>query len=438
MLPTYFRSFRHPAEFALLCALILFIPLFEVPKNILLGLYAIAFVSNRYVRRGGHDPGDHGGHWDVWDSLFALWIASAYVVAAFSGLQKNEWQAIFDVWKYVCLAWMLKRSGYGEREWRAIYVAAAASTLLATLWGIAALAVPHKYAGIELHSVGHVNHSAAYIAITIGAALAGLVSFWPQLSLRNRVLGLGALLVFGIAIVLAGSRAATVVSLAIVVLIGAVWSRRSKAVLLAMAITLVVFVASIQTFDKDMHRKNELAKASPHSMLNERYPLWHQALAAWRANPWFGVGMDNFDEIDQQTVKGWVEHSGEAWDPSLYAGSSHAHSLYLTTLAERGVFGFAVLMSVLLAWAIALLRSLPRSSDPPLRWMLWGGAASALVTTVAVGFVNTTLHHEHGLLAMLLLGCWLGEERLRRTPAAQSIPAGAAAPATLDRTSIGD
>jgi O-antigen ligase len=149
--------------------------------------------------------------------------------------------------------------------------------------------------------------------------------------------------------------------------------------------------------------------------------------------------MDIFDEIDQHTVKGWVERNGNTYDPALYASSSHAHSLYLTTLAERGLTGFTVLMSVLFAWGLGLLRNLPRSSDTPLRWMRWGGAASALVATVAIGFVNTTLHHEHGLLAMLLLGCWLGAERKR---AAAPSPAPSAAPATaapgLDRSSIGD
>jgi hypothetical protein len=44
--------------------------------------------------------------------------------------------------------------------------------------------------------------------------------------------------------------------------------------------------------------------------------------------------------------------------------------------------------------------------------MLWGGAAAALITTAAIGIVNTTLHHEHGLLAMLLLGAWLGSTAL--------------------------
>jgi O-antigen ligase len=146
--------------------------------------------------------------------------------------------------------------------------------------------------------------------------------------------------------------------------------------------------------------------------------------------------MDNFDEIDQETVKGWVEKRGDAFDPTMYAGSSHAHSLFLTTLAERGLTGFTVILTLLIAWGVALLRNLPRSNDPPLRWMLWGGAASALATTVAIGFVNTTLHHEHGLLAMLLLGCWLGAERKRGVPAAEAVVAVPAS--SYDRPSIGD
>jgi len=77
MLSTFFRSFRYPAEFALLLALILFIPLFEVPKNILLGLYAIVWVRNRYL---SGQRAYHGGRWDGWDSLFAAWIASKYFV----------------------------------------------------------------------------------------------------------------------------------------------------------------------------------------------------------------------------------------------------------------------------------------------------------------------------------------------------------------------
>ncbi|MEP7083490.1 MAG: O-antigen ligase family protein [Betaproteobacteria bacterium] len=412
MLPPFFKSLRYPREFALLLALIFFIPLFEVPKNLLLVAFVVVWLGNRY-RDGWRAR--RGGDWDVWDTLFALWIVSAYLVAAFSGLHKNEWHGVNDLWRYVSLVWLLKRSGYETRQWRMIYVAIGVSTLVATLWGIAALSVPHKYAGIELHSVGHVNHSATYVAISIGAVLSALVAYWQRLQLRLRAAGIATLLVFGVAIVLAGSRAASLVSLVIILVIGALWSSRSRVVLLAMLMALALFTLSIQTFDKDMHRKNELARASANPMLNERYPLWHQAYVAWRAHPWFGVGLDNFDEIDAASVKRWVEERGDPYDAQMYAGSSHAHSLYLTTLAERGVVGLGIVLAVLAAWGISLLRSWPRRTDLPLHWMVWGGAASALIATVAIGVVNTTLHHEHGLLSMLLLGCWLGSRHERAT-----------------------
>jgi len=93
-------------------------------------------------------------------------------------------------------------------------------------------------------------------------------------------------------------------------------------------------------------------------------------------------------------------------------------------------------MAVLTGWGVTLLRNVPRSHDPPVRWMLWGGAASALVTMVLIGFVNTTLHHEHGLLAMLLLGCWLGAGRKDTVIAAE--PVVAVARPNYDRPSIGD
>ena len=410
MFPAFYRSFKHPAEVSVLLLLVIFIPLFEVPKNILVVVYALVWIVNRY--RAGWDA-NCGGRWRAWDTMFLVWLSSAYVLATFSGLQRNEWRGIVDLWRYIVLGWLLMRSGYGEHEWRALYATFMLSTLVATLWGLAALSVPHTYAGVELHSVGHVNHSAAYVTVSIGAVLSGLIAYWRKLSNPMRMAGLSALFVFAVAIVLGGSRAATVVSFVLVLLFAALWSRRSRAALLAMALALALFVTSIETFDKDMRRKQELAKASPNPMLNERYPLWNQALAAWRAHPWFGVGLDNFEKIDAATVRRWVEQDGGVYDAAAYGRSSHAHSLFLTTLAERGSIGLLIVLTVLASWAVSLFRGWPRAADPPLRWMLWGGAASALLATIAIGVVNTTLHHENGLLAMALLGAWLGNERLK-------------------------
>ena len=38
---------------------------------------------------------------------------------------------------------------------------------------------------------------------------------------------------------------------------------------------------------------------------------------------------------------------------------------------------------------------------------LWAGSFSAWIVTFGIGFVNSTLHHEHGILACVLLGLHL-------------------------------
>jgi hypothetical protein len=44
--------------------------------------------------------------------------------------------------------------------------------------------------------------------------------------------------------------------------------------------------------------------------------------------------------------------------------------------------------------------------------------APRIASTAAIGIVNTTLHHEHGLLVMQLLGARLGSTALRDRAAA--------------------
>jgi O-antigen ligase len=226
---------------------------------------------------------------------------------------------------------------------------------------LAALTVPHKYAGVELHSVGHVNHSAGIHRDQHRSGAGGAGQLLVTLSVRDRMLALGALIVFGVAIVLAGSRAATVVSLAIVYLIGAVWSRRSKACCWRWRSRWRYLRAGIQTSTRTCTQERT-GQGEP--ALDAERTLLRCGIRRWqRGAPIHGSasGMDNFDEIGQEQVKGWVEQRGDTYDPAIYAGSSHAHSLYLTTLAERGLTGFTVILTVLLAWGLTLLRNLPRS-----------------------------------------------------------------------------
>ena len=57
------------------------------------------------------------------------------------------------------------------------------------------------------------------------------------------------------------------------------------------------------------------------------------------------------------------------------------------------------------------MRRYPGRSGDDRAWALWGGALSGWFVSVFAGVGNTTLHHEHALLAVTLLGLWLGDGR---------------------------
>jgi len=160
--------------------------------------------------------------------------------------------------------------------------------------------------------------------------------------------------------------------------------------------------------------KNYLQVERSGTLLAFREQIWRAGLLAWRDHPVFGVGVHGWGEINEQVVAQSAQRRGEALDLERLMFSSHGHSLYLNTLVEQGVVGLAAVLAVLLLWAIELARRVPGAAAPPLEWSYWGGAAAAWMIAVIVGLVNTTLHHEHALISMVLLGGWLSYLRTSR------------------------
>jgi len=415
-------QFRYPVEFALLLGLAISMPMFEGMKNIFWGLYALAWYVNRL--RHGVSWAALGGRWNAWDALFTLVLVAAPAGAVFAGLADHEWKACQDTLRMTSVMWFLARSGYGDAEWLYLQVTLQAAVVVASLWALAALAIPHTYEGIQLNSVGHVNQSVIYIVICFGALVGGVAAYWRVLTRGWRLAALASLLVLLTAIFASGSRAAAATAIVGALAFGVIWRKRSLAPILWTAVAIVAFAGAISTLDTDMRRKQEFALDSPHPLLNERYPIWQQALTAWRAHPAFGVGGDNFSDITPARVAAWQAAEDRQYDRSTFVRSSHAHNLYLNTLAEHGVLGAVVLAIFCAAWMASLLRGRPAVADPPLKWLVWSGAASGLVVTLGLGLFNTTLHDEHGLLALLMFGMWLGYSRATSVAAA---PAAAAA-----------
>ena len=410
MLRDSLRSFRFPAEAVALAALMFFLPLLEAPKNLAWLAYVLIWVANRARTR------DLGGRWDLWDTLICFWIGSGYVVAAFAGLHGSEWGGANDLLRYGLVLWLIKRSGYGPAEFRLVIGTLLVSALAGLPQPYWQLYVAHSREWFEVNSVGQVNHTAIYLAIILGMSLSAVVAYWRAWPRTARLLGILALTAIAASVVVTASRAA--VGMAVLLVLVLTWASYRRVRMAFVAALSIVILAGAFAWATKMHvaRKQEDG-IQRQDVLAFRGFIWNNAVAAWERFPLFGVGMDNFSRITLDSVGVWKAEAGKPFDPAQHWKSfSHAHSLWFNTLAERGVFGLSALVAVLAAWLLSLLRHRPRPQDEDLKWALWGGALSAWVISVGTGFVNTSLHHEHGILSVTLLGLWLAYVRGRSSP----------------------
>ena len=387
---------RRQIEFALLALLAFSLPLAEAPKNIFAALYVLLWLVNR-------TDGDWGGPWRPWDTLFLAWAISGYVMAPFAGLPRNEWGDALDLPRMALIAWIASRGRYPDRAWQLLLATITAATALALAHGMWKLHVARSIADLELKSVGHVNHSAIYLSIAFGVALAGLIAKW-----RARKLSSGAAwgvlaLFFLIGVIEGASRGAFAVSVALAILLAATAIHRSRWQLATLAVFASICAVIVLSSDLEIGRKQQ-RNIEANNFSAFRVQIWERGLLAWRQMPFAGVGMGNFDQISDVHVQTWLARDGKAHEPRAYLRNSHAHSLYVNTLVERGLVGSLPVAALVVAWAFLLVRSRPGPVLDDTAFMIWGASFSGWFVTVAAGFINTTLHHEHGLLAAILLG----------------------------------
>ncbi len=317
----------------------------------------------------------------------------------------DEWRGSLDLLRYGSVLWLTKRSRYSSREIIWVMGALVVSTVVGLAMAYVAL-WRGQGGGLQLNSVGHVNHTAIYLAIMLGVCVSWLFAAWRYASLGGRALAVAVNALVLVGLVTTASRGAIGVGLAVPVVLAAGWWRRSRVSALATAAALAVTAVAMFAGGAEVLRKHE-ANIQAHNVLAYRGEIWSIATGAWREYPWFGVGMDNFGRVTPYRKRLAEGKAAPTQDPTRALEFAHAHSLFFNTLAERGVVGSVALWALFIALLASLLRYRPLASADKEDWLLWGAAATAWLVTVGVGTVTTTLHHEHGILASLLLGLWL-------------------------------
>jgi O-antigen ligase len=239
-------------------------------------------------------------------------------------------------------------------------------------------------------------------------ALSWLLACWSEWDAQRRFLLVAIFLFLLAGLLIGASRGAVGAMATIPLVLGLAWRKRNKWVLPVLLLALIIGGASL-TISRASVTEKHFDMAGRADITNGRISIWRRALIAWEIYPWFGVGINNFSAITDEIVRKRIQEKGGIYRREAYVGANHAHSLYLNTLAERGIIGGGVFVAVFIGWLSTLLRNAPPVNGPNsnLEWALWGGSLASWFIVVLSGLANTSFHHEIALLALLLLGGWL-------------------------------
>jgi O-antigen ligase len=205
------------------------------------------------------------------------------------------------------------------------------------------------------------------------------------------------------------SRGAIGVAVLLAFILISVLSRQTKIKWIAYGVLVISALLAASLYSGAVTKQIGLQKKG--MILSYRDKVWNVSLEASRFYPVLGIGLDNWKLIKREDIKKSVEARNKIYVADDYYFVGHSHNVYLTALVERGYLGLCVLLLLVFAWLRQLVKTFALTRNDATAAYLWAGSFSAWLVTFGVGTVNTTLHHEHGILAFLFLGLYLSYAR---------------------------
>jgi O-antigen ligase len=383
-----------------LLLMILTLPSLEAPKIIFLILFiALFLISHRNLLSYKKLA--------LSDYLLVAWMLVGFVVAGFVEIQHKEWSGAGNAMLVPLFLFCLKNSQFNNKEILLFLITVIIATLLASVEGLWKL-YSHQKFFLELNSVGHVNHSSVFLCINFAIALAFTLTQGRPNHWLTRLLLVTLVIIFSSLIIITGSRGSALAMGIIAISFGLMWTKKSKKPLLILLLAALL-VNGVVYIKKESIVQKTLSQTAPNSSFNsldERVKIWNSALLIWRHNRVFGLGIKNFNQATAERQENWLAEENKTYSDKIYHPASHGHSLYFNTLAEQGLTGFSVIFLNLFYICYLLYRHTPKREDPPIYWLLWLSAAGVMQVVLINGIFTTTLHHEHGLLSVLIIGLW--------------------------------
>jgi len=395
----YFKNKLKFLELSFLSLFLVFLPSFEAPKNIFLAGYLVVALYRQ---------SQPSLKWGMWDWIFLSLIVSSFLSALFPGLAGfNEWKGFRGMLLWVTFGWTIFRADYDLNEKKYLFIFAILMTLPPLVWGLMESLVLHTKDALQLHSVGHVNHSAIYLCIMAGSACSFLLSRL-QATRKKYILIATLLFIFLLAsVIITDSRGAFGIAFLLnysIFLLSKV-SVKTKILSLALLSTFLVTIVFIMPAPVV---KKQIANQENHIVLSYRDKVWQAAFEVARLHPLLGIGSGNWNHIKMDQIKSAVESRGETFNVEDFALQyHHPHNIYLSNLVDRGILGFIIFLNFMLIWLITLINSYKKFNQDSKAMLFIMGSFSAWTTIFGIGLVNTTFHHENALLALFFLSLHL-------------------------------
>jgi O-antigen ligase len=398
-------------DLVMLSLMIVSLPSLEAPKNIfLVGFLVTRLITEVNQFKKGKKL------WGGWDSIFATIVFTALLTTIFAGFPGlEEWKGYMVLLTAILTGWFLSRTNYTENAYQLLFKLIILSTIPPLIWGLYEYLVIHSRATLEVHSVGHVNHSAIYLVMIFGASLAWLLSHLNAkkekvtLSWQITLLGILSLLFF-ISLIIGESRGAFGIAVILAMMLCLLLPLKNYIKLFGVLLISSMVILTIAVSAPIV--KKQIINQENNNVLSARDRIWNVSIEAARFHPLLGIGLSNWHFINLDQLKKSVEDRGEIFDSRIYSFQGHSHNLYLSALVERGIVGLFVTFLFMIAWIRHLFKTYEWAKKSIVRANLWGGSLSAWVATFGIGLVNTTFHHEHAILACLFLGIYLSYTRL--------------------------
>jgi O-antigen ligase len=327
--------------------------------------------------------------------------AMSYMLASSVGIvvaqdTSGAFNGFLDVFKITLLFLIVRSVNFSQVRLASIITTLFISFHLALVLGLYHY-LNHSNNYLELKSIGHVNHSAIYMAIIFAIAFSHIChKLQPKFNLWLITLVLSFM-----GLIISGSRAAifSTIFICLIVLSAYLYCKKipikvfATLILGGLIICIFIIVWNSYSYHKILQRGFDLTG---------RHDLYISSLRFWFEQSWihqlFGIGAKNSYLIDFQKYSPGGRLLGI--NDAVHVG--HSHNTYITLLLEKGIVG---VFSYICFISFVLVKLVKTSS----KGYLTLAAIFIWWLNFIISLANTTFHDENALLMSIIWGLALNQ-----------------------------